>query len=303
MSSSCWFTDLLHARNNDAYNNLIIIEGETGTGKSCMGLSLLQHLDDYASVGNIIYSKSEFYNALKTFKRGTILWDECGVYISHRQWLSQEQINIMQILQSFRYRKLNVIFTLPSAGYMDKVAREMCHFLINMSGRGIGQIYRIMKTTYQSWTYTPFMGLLYSQMPTKMLWDEFTKKHDEHIDEFIRLSEEKSLAGEKKETENLERTMKGRRPLEEDVQKALLILPEIVDVTKDSDQGMIGVNNMQKVFKDRLGIQLAHNRSYHIRDELLNKLHENNDRLLVELRVKKKGMTAPTSVGTGINSS
>ena len=299
MSSGCWFVDLLKARNYDKYNNLIIIEGETGTGKSCMGLSLLQHLDAYAGAENLIFEKTEFYEALKKFRRGTVIWDEAGVYISHRKWLSEEQINIMQILQSFRYRKLNVIFTLPSAGYMDKVAREMCHFLINVQGRGVGQVYRIMKTAYQSWTYTPFMGVLYSQMPTAGLWDEFTKKHDAYIDNFIELSEKKSMAGVKRETERLEKTLKPEHTFEDDVDRAVLLLPEIVDTTKSTDHARIDVIKMRRILYDRLGVEIAQNRGYWIRDELLKKIHENNDALLKKLREKKKGMENPIGTPSG----
>ena len=172
---------------------------------------------------------------------------------------------------------------------MDKVAREMCHFVVNMQARGVGSIYRIMKTPYQSWTYTPYMGSIYSQMPTRMLEETFNKLHDEHIDEFIELSQRKSLAFEKREQEKLERTLKGKRPLEEDIKMAMMCLPEIVRVEKDSDQGLVSVIGMRKIFKERMNIKLPHNRSYHIRDELLARLHRNDDALLKGTSRKEGG--------------
>jgi hypothetical protein len=73
------------------------------------------------------------------------------------------------------------------------------------------------------------------------------------------------------------------------VEKALLILPEILDFSRSGIHGLIDVNKMKKVFKDRLGIELPHNMSYYVRGELLGRLKANDSALLKKLRVEKGG--------------
>lgn len=248
----------------------------------------------------MIFTKDEFYEALETFKatRCTLVWDECGVYISHRKWLSEEQINIMQILQSFRYRKVNIIFTLPSAGYMDKVAREMCHFCINLGQRGVGRVYRIVKTPYISWTFTPFMGMVYSEMPTAFMWDEFVRLHTEHIDEFVVEAKEKSIAHGKKAKKKLEKILEGELTHKQLLVIAKASLPQIVNVNRDTDQGLIKIDVLKKVVKDSAGVQVPHTKAYSVRRELLEYLHDDDNRVLRILR--KKASTkevTPTAEG------
>lgn len=286
--SECWFTDLCLARNNSEYNNLIIVEGEPGTGKSAFGCSLGQHLNPYFGAKHLVFTKREFYDALENFKgrRVTLMWDECGVYISHRKWLSDEQIRIMQILQSFRYRKMNMIFTLPSAGYMDKVAREMCHFVINLEQRGVGRVYRIVKTPYVSWTFTPFMGIVYSEMPTAFLWNEFVRLHTEHIDEFVIESKEKSIAQGKKEKRKLEKALQPELKHDQLLMIAKASLPQIVNVNRDTDQGLIKMDTLKQVVEASTGVPLAHTKAYSIRREVLEHLHNDNNKVLKDLRKK-----------------
>lgn len=85
-------------------------------------------------------------------------------------------------------------------------------------------------------------------------------------------------ASEKKKAEKLEQSLKPKRTSEELKERAMLILPQIVNVTKDSDQGLIDISEMRRILK------IPHNKAYSLRKALLRELHAGNDRLLAQLR-------------------
>jgi len=280
-----WFTRIIMGRVNTENNCLIIIEGETGSGKSCMALSLAQHWDPYFSAKRIAFTAQEFLDLLPQVPhKGWIVWDEPGVYLSHRRWQSEVNIEIMHVIQSFRRKLINVIFALPSASYMDKVCREMCHFLIRMQQRGVGAVYRICKSPYAGYTFTPHLGTIYSEMPTMGLWEEFRRLHEEHLDKLYAESRKKAILREKRQEEKLEQALKPKQTFDVLMEKARLILPQIVNLNKDSDQGLIDIPEMRRLLK------IPHNKAYLIRKELLKELHAEDDKLLRELR-KRMGTT------------
>jgi ABC-type dipeptide/oligopeptide/nickel transport system ATPase component len=279
-----WFTRLVMGRVNTQNNCLIIIEGETGSGKSCMGLSLAQHFDPYFSTKRIVFSAQEFLDLLPNVpNKGWLMWDEVGVWLSHRKWQSEVNFQIMQVIQSFRYKFINVIFCLPSASYMDKVVREMCHFVIRLQRRGVGAAYRICKTPYQGWTFTPYLGNIHSEMPTAGLWNEFRRLHSEHQERLYEQSRKGLTVQEKRKAEQLEKALKPKQPFEELLEKARLILPQIVDNSRATAQGRINVPEMRRLLK------IPHNTAYNLRKELLKELEATKPSTPTELSSRQRG--------------
>lgn len=80
-----------------------------------------------------------------------------------------------------------------------------------------------------------------------------------------------------KDTEKLENALTPKQTLEDLKEKALLILPQIVNTKKDSDQGLIDVGEMRRL------LRIPHNRAYNLRKGLGRELHKDDDRLLKEL--------------------
>lgn len=212
-----------------------------------------------------------------------ILFDECGVSVGHRTWLSPANMAISMVSQSFRYKFINVVFALPSRYYLDKVPREMCHYEVMMSRRGVGGVYKIYKSAFVDTTYTKYMGHVFLSLPSKHLFDEYERLRAEHQDAlYERLRKEQEVLSKKQE-QKLEKALQPKRSFEEDVEKGILLLPQIVDLSRDSDQGLIDVHKMRRSFES-IGVKLAHNKAYNIRKELLRRLHLNDDELLKRFR-------------------
>lgn len=213
--------------------------------------------------------------------KGWCVWDEVGVALSHRRWQSEINVQIMQVIQSFRYKLINVIFTVPSASYVDKVPREMCHYVIRMQRRGVASVYRIRKSPFEGFTYTPFLGTIYTEMPTEILYQDFRRSHTEHQERLYEQSRQRMEASEKRDKERLDKALNPKDTMQVLVDKARLILPQIVNPHKDTDQGLINVVELRRI------LDIPHNKAYNIRNELLVELHANEDSLLKELRKRK----------------
>ena len=144
-----WFTKAILGRVHTENNALIIVEGGTGTGKSCLALNLCKKFDPYFSSKRIAFTGLEFFDLLPIVPhKGFLLWDENLIELSIKSYSwggaltpkmavgdryekyppetfrlcrSSKKVKILLFLGfSFRYKLINVIFTVPSASYIDK---------------------------------------------------------------------------------------------------------------------------------------------------------------------------------------
>ena len=279
-----WFTRKVMGRIYSKNNFLELVTGPTGIGKTYCALRQCEMYDPKFDSSRIVFTMKEFLDLLPSLpSKSFVLWDEAGVSVGHRTWLSPANMAIAMVAQSFRYRFINVIFALPSRFYLDKVPRELCHYEVMMQRRGVGSVYKIYKSAFVDMTYTKYLGHIYLSFPSKHLCEEYERMRAEHQDAlYERLRKEQDVLTMKHE-EKLDKALQPKRTFEEDVEKGVLLLPQIVDVTKDSDQGLIDVHKLRRSF-ETIGVKLAHNRGYNIRKELLRRLHQNDDKLLKQLR-------------------
>lgn len=122
-----------------------------------------------------------------------------------------------------------MIFCLPSASYLDKVVREMCHYVLRLQERGIAIVYRIRKSPYQGWTYTPCLGTIHSELPTESLLKEFRRLHAEHQERLYEQSRRGLTVQDRRKADQLEQAMKPKQTFEDVVEKAKLIMLQIVN--------------------------------------------------------------------------
>ena len=152
--------------------------------------------------------------------------------------------------------------------YLDKVAREMCHYLLQMRGRGLSNVYAIKKNPLSNWTYTPLLGTLYLKPPSKGLIDAYEKLRQEHMDAlFNSLGDQLKVMRLRKE-EKLRRALKPRYTFEQQVERARQILPEIYHPDRPLKKGRIDVNLMREK------LDIGHNLAYRIRARLLRELED-----------------------------
>lgn len=101
------------------------ITGETGSGKSWAGLRLCELLDPNFTVEKVAFSTKQFMELVKEDHPpgSMILMDESGVSMNSKTWWDSDQIQIGNILDTWRHQRRGAVFTLPSFGGMQKGAR------------------------------------------------------------------------------------------------------------------------------------------------------------------------------------
>jgi hypothetical protein len=183
--SDNWFVKWARDRMGSKRNFLIAIVGETGSGKSYMGLRIGEVLDPNGDfdVSHVVFTADEFFDCLGRLKNNCfIMFDEAGVSFSHREFMSMVNKMLGFVFQTFRYKFINVIFTLPSLGYMDYVGRGLLHCVIRMIDRGKGVVYRVQKDMLGRRIYYPKIGVLEAGLPSKRLIDDYEVKKAKIMD-------------------------------------------------------------------------------------------------------------------------
>lgn len=251
-------------------------------------LKLCEMFDPKFDESRIVLNMKEFLDLLPNVpSKGFIAFDEAGISVGHRTWLSPANMAISMVSQSFRYKMINVIFSIPSCYYLDKVPREMCHYEIMMQSRGLGSVYKIYKSAFEDRRFTKHLGAIYLSLPSKHLTYEYEELRKEHQDALYEYLQKQQDVLTRKQEEKMQKALAPQVNKEEMLRICKAVLPQVVDVTKDSDQGLINIVMLRDVVEEATGIKMAHNVPYKLRPHLLDYLHENDNEVLKRLRRKK----------------
>lgn len=146
MTMGKFFGDIISSSHNQ--HALINIIGKTGMGKSnasmYIGTKVSEYLaqklggkpSDYFSIDNIAIMKLEsiipIIESLDKKQYNVIVLDDIGASYSARDFQKSINKNINKIFQTFRDTNTLVILTMPDTFLIDKVARKLAHFQIEL---------------------------------------------------------------------------------------------------------------------------------------------------------------------------
>lgn len=110
---------------------MMIICGETGSGKSYAALRLAELLDpNFDTTKQVVFSVASFMKLLNEGNlapESVIIFDEAGVGIPAREWHSIGNKLFNYVLQTFRSSRYVTIFTTPDFSFVDKQSRKLFH--------------------------------------------------------------------------------------------------------------------------------------------------------------------------------
>lgn len=129
------FTELMKRRTDLEKNNLIVVTGETGAGKSMAALDLALRLDPLFTVDQCVFTISDFLAQIQKLGKGrVVVLDEAAIGFDARRSGSNENVMFSNVLKIFRYLQITAIFTFPNLAMFDKNGRRLMHFHIVMAG-------------------------------------------------------------------------------------------------------------------------------------------------------------------------
>jgi hypothetical protein len=109
-----------------------VLVGPTGIGKSYSALRLAELMDPAFTIARVVFSARDFLRLInEDLPKGTvILWDEMGIGMAAREWYSILNKSVSYVLQSFRFKNLIILMTVPDPAFIDSQARRLYHWWI-----------------------------------------------------------------------------------------------------------------------------------------------------------------------------
>lgn len=241
-------------------NLLICVVGGTGSGKTYLGLYLAQKIDEHFNAHRVVFRSDEFLKVLNwgRLKKGdVVMFDEAGTGIPAREWQSFSNKAINFILQTFRYRNLCIIFTVPTFKYIDSQARGLFHIVIETNKIDYEKELCIARVKFLE--TNPITGKIYAKFPRAYLSNDSAQKIKYEFFAFHRPTEDLVDAYEEKKQKfgrelghSLEREMAQKRRWEIEASQTLNFDDALKKVRLDPESFKVTRRNGQRVFSQDL---------------------------------------------------
>ncbi|MGQ4876137.1 MAG: ATP-binding protein [Promethearchaeia archaeon] len=179
----------LYAKWKKGHSPLVLICGETNTGKSMTALKIAESLNpNFNPLENVFFGVLDFIRKLKKAKKEILIIDEAGYQLGSKEHYSLFNKVFHKVIQTQRYKNNIFIVVLPMALSLAKDHREMINLEIEMLRQGIGTTWIVQhkwgalefdKKIIRRW----YLGHIIIQMPNKKIIKLYQKKeiHDKKI--------------------------------------------------------------------------------------------------------------------------
>lgn len=111
----------------DNYDNLVVITGHEGSGKSNLAYQICKAFDPEFDVTNqYVYSTEDFRDKLRSGEdmRGTFWMDEGSNMANNRDWNSTDNKQLVELLEMCRSRGWTLVICIPSLDRLDLYIRK-----------------------------------------------------------------------------------------------------------------------------------------------------------------------------------
>lgn len=185
-----WLIDSLYARNtkkNGAKNLNCVCIGESGDGKSYGIIRLAEmfyneKLDMKFPTENIVFTKSEFLDRIVNLgKCSIVIFDDSGMEYSSKKWFEELNQILGFTMQTYRFKIINVFFTLPHKRWLDNVARGMLHGQIIMRYPGVGVYYKLQHNSFNNKVYHYRKRIIDFKLPDESLTNVYEDMKQEFL--------------------------------------------------------------------------------------------------------------------------
>ena len=117
----------MHANIADDWDNLVVISGAEGTGKSNLAYHICKKFDpDFSLEDGFIYDYTEIVRKLaEKDVKGKIIWlDEATLIAGKRDWQKEQNKDFINILETYRSYGITIVMCIPDKDRLDVYIRE-----------------------------------------------------------------------------------------------------------------------------------------------------------------------------------
>ena len=170
-------------RSHRKMDTRIIVEGEAGIGKSYFALRLGEMLDKKfrddpkkAVEEQVFFSASEYLKAVVTQPPYSVLiYDEAGQTWHHREFMSEANLILSKTMIGYRFKRFITILCIPTIDMIDKDARSLTQFLVNVTKHGQAEVYR---TIVQKFGGPSFYAGFVHKLTIPLVGDKLAKAYE-----------------------------------------------------------------------------------------------------------------------------
>ena len=117
----------MHTNVRNSYDNLVVITGPEGSGKSNLAYAVCKAYDpDFSITNQYVYDTKDFHEMLRDGQdlRGTFWMDEGSNMANNRDWNTTDNKQLVQLLEMCRSRNWTLVLCIPSLDRLDLYIRE-----------------------------------------------------------------------------------------------------------------------------------------------------------------------------------
>lgn len=115
----------MRANVDNDLDNIVTIFGGEGTGKSNLAYYLAKRYDeDFDLSKSLIYTWEQFVTSLTDDPQSVYWFDEAILVAAGRDWMKEANKMLVSSLQTIRFKKLMIIFCIPSLDSIDVYIRQ-----------------------------------------------------------------------------------------------------------------------------------------------------------------------------------
>ena len=168
--------DIQH-RINKVKQNMIIVVGDPGEGKSYFGLRLAQIIDKYFDPETqIVFERLHLLSLIgfnSPLKMGqVIIIDEAQFIAGARRWYDDVQKDVMDHIEAIRSKGFVIIIVALNLNLLDKIIRRyVINKMMKMRNRGFARVYRIWTAQFTDKPYRKTIGDMSLRLPDAELCD------------------------------------------------------------------------------------------------------------------------------------
>lgn len=180
----CSFIRWLKKRQKHHNNTLIMIQGETGSGKSYSAIQKAIEYDSDFKIEQCVRDFREFMQLINADwfqekKNKVVVFDEPQISISSRNWQSLTNKLMNYILSTFRHQQIVVFFVAPYKTFLDSQSMKLVHVV--MTTRGIDRKKNLCTVKFSIEQYNPNMDKYYHHSLLVLHGGVYRKLNSLHI--------------------------------------------------------------------------------------------------------------------------
>ena len=238
-------------------NMILVVTGETGSGKSYAALRLCEAVDRSFDISRCYFDVLDVVKDLRDnkLKKGqAILLDESGAAFGSREFSTLRNRKMSALLQIFRAENLFLCMTLPYKGFLDKSARMLAHgtaktqsidrkankcqlyFVFNWFNERKGEVWDRLFCKVNENGIPEYMRLFKVNLPSPKLRRAYEKKKKAYLkDTYAKIAAE------------LEPEQKQDRPSKRSMVESLLSIGKLddVEIARAADTSIANVRNIR----------------------------------------------------------